>query len=118
MKTPLFPLLTFLALAAGCSNESDTAGPATNTSSTGDSVVTAPADYLSTVARQKQNAVKTIDVAVVNKAIQQFQVEQGRNPGDLDELVRQKYLPRVPETPFGTKLVYDANTGTARVVKE
>ena len=47
-----------------------------------------------------------------------FSVENGRNPKDLNELVEQKFLPKIPETPFGTKLVYDAASGTVKIVKE
>ena len=118
MKIPVLLLSAALALAAGCGEGSSKPAQTTNTASSADSVVTAPVDYLNTLGKQKQNAVKTIDVAFVNRAIQQFQVEQGRNPKDLDELVQQKYLPQKPQTPHGMKLVYDANTGTASVVKE
>jgi hypothetical protein len=54
----------------------------------------------------------------VNQAIRLFQVEQGRWPKDLDELVQEKYLARIPATPYGTKLVYDPATGEAKVVKQ
>jgi hypothetical protein len=33
-------------------------------------------------------------------------------------LVQQKYIPKLPDTPFGTKLVYDAADGTVKVVKQ
>ena len=118
MRSPFFLSLALLALAAGCGKESGSSPAATNANSSGGGVVTAPVDYLDALAKQKQNAVKTIDVAVVNKAIQQFQVEQGRNPKDIEELVQEKYLREMPQPPYGTKLVYDANSGSAKVVKE
>lgn len=92
--------------------------PQTNAGSGEGGFVTAPVDYLGAVAKQQQAAVKTIDVAAVSQAIKLFQTEQGRLPKDLDELVQEKYLPRIPATPYGTKLVYDATTGEVKVVKQ
>ena len=78
----------------------------------------APAGYLGAIAKGQQTAVKTIDTASIDKAIQLFAVENGRNPKDLNELVQQKFLGQIPETPFGTKLVYDPASGTVKVVKQ
>ena len=61
-------------------------------------------------------AEKTIDTVALNQAVQQFNVTEGRYPKDLNELVTEKYLPRLPEAPYGMKIVYDANTGTVKVV--
>ena len=47
-----------------------------------------------------------------------FNVEKGRNPKDLDELVTEKYLPKLPAAPYGMKLVYDAAAGKVKVVKQ
>jgi hypothetical protein len=66
----------------------------------------------------QQSAVKTVDTASLDKAIQLFSVENGRNPKDLNELVEQKFIPRIPETPFGTKLVYDSGAGTVKIVSQ
>ena len=124
MKTPLFLSLTALALAAGCGdNSGSTATPATNSasassSSGGGGVLTAPVDYLAAAGRAQQQAVKTVDTASINQAIQLFQVDHGRNPTDLNELVKDKYLPYIPQTPYGTKLEYDANSGQVKVVKQ
>jgi len=107
-----------MALTTGCGDGSGKPGQATNAASSGDSLVTAPADYLNTVVKQQQVAVKTIDVTSVNKAIQLFQVDQGRLPANLNELVEKNYIPVIPKTPFGTKLDYDATAGTVKVVKE
>ena len=66
----------------------------------------------------QQTAVKTVDTVSLNQAVQQFGVDHGRNPKDLNELVEQKYIPKLPQPPYGTKFVYDANTGTVKVEKE
>jgi hypothetical protein len=119
MKAPISVLALIALTLSGCSDKSASPGPAagTNTTSTGNPV-TAPVDYLSAVARAQQTAVKTVDTVSLNQAIQQFEVDHGRNPKDLNELVEQKYIPKLPQPPYGTKFVYDANTGTVKVEKE
>jgi hypothetical protein len=47
-----------------------------------------------------------------------FQVQEGRLPNDLDELVAKKYIPLIPTPPVGTKLVYNATKGTVTVEKQ
>jgi hypothetical protein len=90
---------------------------ATNADSSGNPL-NAPADYLSGLAKGHQNAMKTVDTTSLDKAIQLFNVDQGRNPKDLQELVAKKYIPKIPDTPFGTKLVYDAGAGEVKIVKQ
>ena len=70
------------------------------------------------MGKAQQSAIKTIDTASINHAIQLFQVEHERYPKSLDELVEEKFLPRIPETPAGTKLSYEPQTGTVKVVKQ
>jgi PBP1b-binding outer membrane lipoprotein LpoB len=114
----IFGLIFAVALLlAGCGEKSDKPAGGTNAAS-GGSLVTAPVDYLSTITKGEQTAVKTIDTTSLNQAIQLFNVEKGRNPKDLNELVKEKYIPQVPTPPFGTKLDYDANSGTVKVVKQ
>jgi hypothetical protein len=116
MKHPLFLFAAAALLLGGCGEKSNQ--PATGTNSTTSTEITpanAPAGYLRAIANGQQNAVKTVDTTSVDKAIQLFNVEQGRNPKDLNELVQKKYIPKIPETPHGTKLVYDANAGTVKV---
>ena len=103
---------------AGCGDSSPTSSTASTTNASSGSPVTAPVDYLNAVAKGKQSAEKTIDTTSLDKAIQMFGVDHGRNPKDLNELVQQKYIPRIPEAPYGTKLVYDSNSGTVTVQKQ
>ena len=63
-------------------------------------------------------AVKTVDVTSVNQAIQLFNVERGRYPKDLNELVQEKFIAKIPAAPYGMKIMYDANSGKASVVKQ
>ena len=118
-KPVLFTLASLLVVVfSGCSQKSDSPSGSTNAASSGGNPVTAPVDYLGAIAKAQQQAVKTVDTASLDRAIQMFGVEHGRNPKDLNELVQEKYLPKIPEPPYGTKLVYDANAGTVRVEKQ
>jgi hypothetical protein len=120
MKTPLW-LSLISVLAAGCNQQSDNSTPQATNAATADnsgSVLTAPVDYLGAVSKAQQKAVKTVDTVSIDKAIQLFQVDQGRNPNDLNELVQTKYLARIPEAPYGTKISYDAATGKVTIVKQ
>ena len=115
-------LLAAFCFCTACSQQSGTpnssqSAAVTNAPATGNPL-DAPAGYLNALAKGQQSAVKTIDTTSVNKAIELFNVDQGRNPKDLNELVQKKYLPQVPTPPYGTRLVYDANTGTVKVEKQ
>src|SRR6476660_6477392 len=95
-----YTILVLLAFSLlGCGNDSDKRGAsATNTSS--GNPLNAPADYLRAVGKAQQSAVKTVDTSSLNQAIQLFNVEKGRNPKDLDELVQQKFIPQIPAAPY------------------
>lgn len=91
--------------------------PGTNAVSSGNPI-TAPVDYLGAIAKAKKAAEKTIDTVAINSAIQQFNVQEGRYPKDLDELVAQKYLISVPAPPYGMKIEYDAVQGKVKIVPQ
>jgi Bacterial type II secretion system protein G. len=117
MKTlSLIAVLVGLILA-GCGDKSSKSASGTN-SATGGSLITAPVDYLDAAAKAKQKTVKTIDTASLDKAIQLFNVEKGRNPRDLNELVSEKFIKEIPPAPYGTKIDYDPNSGRVSVVKQ
>ncbi len=113
-KLQILGACTTLLVVAGCgdSGKKD-AGPATNQSS---SPLTAPVDYLGAIQKGKVAAEKTVDVASITKAIQMFEVENGRKPKDLNELVQEQFLPRIPDAPYGMQIQYDPNTGNVKVV--
>lgn len=100
----------------GCGQSSDKPSQSTNGAASGSSPLSAPADYVGALGKAKQTAVKTADLTSLNQAIQMFNVENGRNPKDLNELVEKKFIPKIPEAPYGMKLEYDAATGKAKVV--
>ena len=117
MKTPLCLTLGLGLLLAGCGGDNSTksSAGATNTTSSGNPL-DAPGSYLKALGNGQQSAVKTVDTTSLDKAIQMFGVDQGRNPRDLNELVEKKYIPRIPDAPYGMKLQYDETAGTVRVV--
>jgi hypothetical protein len=118
MKTPFYLSITTGLLLVGCGGESDKSASATNTTSSGSTPLSAPADYVGALGKAKQAAEKTADTARLNEAIQMFNVEKGRYPKDLNELVTEKYIPSVPAAPYGMKLEYDATSGKVTVVKQ
>ena len=115
----LFPLAAGLLLA-GCGG-SDSSKPAQTTNATPNygsgNPITAPVDYLGAVGQAQKYAVKTIDVSYLNQAIQQFNAAEGRLPKDLKELVP-NYVGKIPQAPYGSKIVYDPNAGTVKVVQQ
>jgi hypothetical protein len=122
MKRCLCLSLAFIVLA-GCSDKSGSASSSTSTNSatatnSSGNPLNAPADYLRGLNKGQQNAIKTTDVASLNQAINLFNIDKGRNPHDLDELVKEKYIPQIPPAPYGMKLVYDSSSGKVSVVKQ
>ena len=115
MKAILAVSLLSSVFLAGCGDSGSGSGSGTNQSS---SVITAPVDYLGAVGKAQQSSIKTIDVAQLTQAIQMFQASEDRLPKDLNELVSLHYLREVTKAPHGQKIVYDANTGTVKVVPE
>ncbi len=118
MKTALLITAAVAVLLTGCGEKSDKPAQTTNAATSDGNPLNAPANYLGGLAKGQQSAVKTVDVASLNQAIQLFNVQEGRFPKDLNELVEKKYIPRIPEPPHGMKIVYDANAGSVKVVKE
>jgi len=121
MKTQFLVLTTAIALLAGCgNNNSGTATRSTNAtvrSTNGGSVLTAPVDYLGAAVQAQKNMTRTIDVSYLKEAIQQFNVQEGRNPKTLQELVP-NYVAKLPTPPYGFKLDYDAGSGSVKVVPQ
>ena len=115
-------LLTWAAglalFCSACSPKEEEDSSANSTNAAGDNPLTAPADYLGAAAKAKRVSEATIDTVSLNKAIGLFNVSEGRNPTDLKELVTSGYYPRLPEAPYGMKIVYDADKGQVKVVPQ
>jgi len=116
-----FPVFFALgvALAVGCGKQ-DGAQPAksTNDAAAIGNPLTAPVDYLGAVAKAKKSSEKTIDTVYLNQAIQLFHTSEGRYPKDLNELTAEGFIPRIPDAPYGMKIIYDAARGVVTVVQQ
>jgi hypothetical protein len=110
----IFISVVVTVVTVGCGDNSKTTQAVNAVSN----VVDAPVNYISAVSQAQKYSEKQIDLAYVNEAIQQFQAGEGRLPKDLNEMVQMHYLGKIPEAPFGYKIVYDATAGTIKVVKE
>jgi hypothetical protein len=97
----------------GCGDKSPPAAPSTNTPT---GAMNAPASYLGALAGGQARAIKTVDIASLNEAAQMFNVQEGRFPKDLNELVASKMIARIPDAPNGMKIEYDPATGKSTVV--
>ena len=117
MKTSFLLPVALAVTLVSCKKESTPPAQTTNAPSSGNPL-NAPGEYLGGLAKGHQSAVKTVDVSSLNHAIQLFQVDKGRFPKDLNELVTEKFIARIPEAPAGMKIVYDANVGMVKVVKQ
>jgi len=113
MKANLLILAAASIFLAGCG---DSSKPGT-TANTVSNVVTAPLDYIGAVGQAQKHAESVIDVASLNNAIQQFNAGEGHFPKTLQEMVP-TYIAKIPEAPFGSKIVYDPTSGTVKVVKQ
>jgi hypothetical protein len=112
MKTSCLLLLAAAAMVlGGCGNKQTPPPPAAPPAN-------AQAGYLGTLIKGQQTAIKTIDVTALNENIRLFNVQEGRNPKDLNELVTKNYLGALPDPPAGMKLVYDADQGKVSVAPQ
>ena len=118
-------------LLAGCDQKPQAAAPVapTNAASTNlpatmftnnssGSPLTAPVDYLGTLGKGREDAIKTADIAQLTQAIQMFSVDEGRYPKDLNELVEKGLIHKIPDAPYGLKLDYNPTTGDVKVVHQ
>jgi hypothetical protein len=112
----LLPIVA-LFFATGCNQSSSSSQtPSTNASANATNADNVP--YYGAMIKAKRNATVTADMESLRPTIEQFQVEKGRFPKDLNELVQEKYISKVPDAPYGMKLDYDAATGTVKVVPQ
>ena len=116
---PLISAATFLFLAGCGDNNSSKPASATNAAPNYGSgnPLTAPGDYLGAVVQAKNYSEKVIDVSYINQDIQMFNASEGHYPKNLQEMVP-NYLAKIPDAPYGYKIVYDTNTYTVKVVKQ
>jgi hypothetical protein len=139
MKSACCALLLVAGLVlTGCGKSETTSTESTTTTPARPAAPTAPAEpattvqpapaaapaaparsgYVGAMVMAQQAAVKTVDVTSLNQAIQLFNVQEGRFPNDLNELVTKQYIGKLPAAPVGMKLVYDANQGKVTTARQ
>lgn len=109
-----FISIVVVGLLAGCSDKSGSSAQGTNTVNV---ATNGFGGYVKSMGEAQKTADKTVDVTSLNQAIQLFNVQEGRYPKDLQELVP-NYIPKIPDIPYGYKIVYDATTATVKVVQQ
>ena len=116
MKTfnSFFISIAAAGLLTGCSGKSSSGPQTTNSVST---ATNGFGGYVKSLGEAQKSAGKTIDVSYLTQAIQLFNVQEGRYPKNLQELVP-NYVAKIPDAPIGSKIVYDANSGTVKVVQQ
>jgi hypothetical protein len=116
MRAPGYLILIAGLLFVGCSKQDVAQSKATNSAASSGNPLTAPVDYLGAVAKAQKSSIKAIDTAYINQAVQFFNASEGRYPKDLNELITEKYLPKLPDLPAGMKFEYNSASGQVRVV--
>jgi len=108
----LICLMAGLVLA-GCGKNEKSSTTTTTVTTVNNTPPPAPAGngYLGTLVKAQQSAVKTVDLTSLNEEVQLFNVQEGRLPKDLNELVTKEYIGKLPAAPVGMKLVYDPVQG-------
>lgn len=99
---------------AGCGDKSGSTAQGTNTVNT---ATNGFGGYVKGLGQAQKAADKTIDVSYLNQAVQLFNVQEGRFPKTLQELVP-NYVAKIPDTPPGYKITYDPAKGEVKVVTE
>ena len=115
MKSQVAFFAVLLTVASGCGSSNESKPIAANQTNVEPNPLTAPVDYVGVVAKAPQQALKTVDLATLNQAIQMFNAQEDRNPRDLKELVEKEYLAKLPEAPTGMAISYDPRTGSVRI---
>ena len=115
MRASGLGMLFVVAVLAGCGRSDPAEGPA-QAGPPAPNLLSAPVDYLGATAAGKKAAEKTVSLAPVLSALQQFHAAEDRYPAQLHELVQAGFLARVPEAPPGQFLRYDPADGSVRWV--
>jgi len=116
MKAIVLLPIVALSFLTGCGQSGGSSQSSTNAAENATKADNVP--YIGAMAKAERSASATADMASLKPAIDQFQVDKGRYPKDLNELVAEKYISKVPEAPYGMKIDYDATTGAVKVVKQ
>ena len=73
------------------------------------------ADYARNLSNAEKKATEVTGLDTLKKAVQQYQVLEGRFPNSLDELIAARFLPKLPAAPRGKRFIYDPRSGDVTV---
>ena len=73
------------------------------------------ADFAKNLSDSEKKATEVVGLSELNKAVQQFNVIEGRYPRTLDELVASRFLPKIPVAPRGKRFIYNPKSGEVTV---
>ena len=102
---------------AGCGKKDQASEQQRLTNNSSGNPLTAPADYLGAVNQARKSAVRRIDTASLQNAVNLFNAQEDRYPKDLNELADKRYIQAVPEAPAGSRITYNPQTGEIRIVR-
>lgn len=115
---PVLSGLTLLAaaiLASGCGQKKSAAKAEPPAADKGaGNPITAPVDYLGAVGAAQKQAARFADLTPVQQAVRAFQAGEDRMPANLQELVTEGYIPKLPVPPRGMVLAYNPGTGQVK----
>ncbi len=103
-------------VATGCGQKKSAQNLLTN-NNTGNPI-TAPVDYLGAVNQARKTALKRIDLASLQNAINLFNGQEDRFPRTLDEVVEKHYIAALRALPPGSRYEYNPQTGEVRAVQK
>jgi hypothetical protein len=104
-----FAAVLILSLS-GCGDGSSSSTPAQSQTST-------PANNNNPVKAPIVYAQKKADVAALQDAVRQYNVQEGHYPQTLQDLTP-NYISKIPDAPAGYKWNYDATAGTVTLAEQ
>jgi hypothetical protein len=72
--------------------------------------------YVRGILGAGNKAQGTVAITSIEKAVEMYQLQHGKNPPSLDTLVTEGFLPQKPKAPPGKQFQYDAAAGTVKLV--
>ncbi len=97
-------LILIFFFSFGCSKKKEELTP-----------LNAPLKYGETMGKTMKKAKAMDEILYLKNKINTFQIQEGRNPKNLEELVEKGYIEKLPQPPEGMQFVYDAKTGNVSV---
>ncbi len=103
MKKTLF-LILLLVFTFSCNKKKEELTP-----------LNAPMKYGETMGKAIKKAKAMDEILYLKNKINTFQIQEGRYPNSLEELVEKGYIEKLPEPPEGMKFYYNPKTGNVEV---